>query len=206
MILFAHHIFNDPSSIYVLTFLGFCFVVLEMLTPGIGFFGLLGSLCLISSFFLMTKVILWSYFYLGLGFFFMTGELFVTSSGIFFIVGLCFIVGGFICNLHYSVIHSDYLSIVGFIVLLVMMCFGFYLGIRKIISLKKKTDQFFLMVGKKVQVIQDFDHFKGQCLLNGVIWNCQASENYLKGEIVVVIQEDRDQNTLIVKKEENIFG
>jgi membrane-bound ClpP family serine protease len=194
--------FESSSFLYIMLLVAFALIILELLTASFGLLSIVGCAMIIFFTPLMGQFVSLSYILIICGIFFIIIEAFIGFIGVFFFIGVCVVLTGLIIHLRQSFIMGHWLEAVFLVIVLAFICFAFYLGVRKIVSLKRKSSPFFTLVGKKGKVIDSFVNGEGQCFIDGAIWRCKAQHSLKKDTFITVIEQDFKNNFVTVKEEE----
>jgi membrane-bound serine protease (ClpP class) len=193
---------SNPNVVYILFILGIYGIIFEFFSPGIGFPGIFGFICLMMGFAGLSLI---PVNYIGLalmllGVILLILEINIISYGLLTIGGLFSLaLGSFMFFESYP---SSFSFVNGFLIGIAVVLGGFLmLALTKITRLRKKEAPFFLPLSKTGEVREDFEDREGMIWLEGEYWEARGTRNFKKGDKVLVTGKDGNLLEVEEKKE-----
>lgn len=195
----------NPSLVYILLSLGMLGIIFEFYSPGIGFPGIFGFICLMLAF---AGLSLFPVSYVGvalmlLGIILLVLEIHIISYGLLTVGGLFSLSLGSFLFFDKNPVSFSFLGgiLIGFV--LVAMVFVIW-TLRKIVRLRKRESFFDSESHGEAFVLEDFVDGKGVVRFKGEIWQATGAENYKKGTQVSVV--GREGMALLLGPAKSAFG
>lgn len=196
------HKLSHPNIAYILLTLGTLGLISEITTPGFGFGGIAGTICLLLAFLALQVLPINTVglILVVLGLALIIADLFVPSHGILTFGGLiCFGIGSFLLiDVHPS---FPYPRISLWLILPTVTTMGLFFGValKQIMKIRTRPVEHNMdrLHGKKAEVRQKIAP-SGLVFLEGELWSAKADNPIAKGEMVSIV--GHEGNTLIVQK------
>ena len=191
---------SDPSVVRILLTIGIAGLLIEFLTPGLVFPGLLGAIALLLTLPMLQNLpVDWSsLFFIFLGFGLLISELFVTTFGILGLAGIAALTVGTLDLFSDPYLESDISLVLPFSIGIGLSILFISLLISRNLWFKK-TDSDTKVTGTAVL---DFDD-QGYIDLKGKRWKALTTDNLKRGDVVKVLETTSD-DILIVEKDDSV--
>ena len=177
----------NPSLVYILLSLGMLGLIFEFYSPGIGFPGIFGFICLMLAF---AGLSLFPVSYVGvalmlLGIILLIMEMQIVSYGLLTVGGLFSLGLGSFLFFDKNPVSFTFLggTLIGFV--LVAVVFVVWM-LRKIVPLRKKESMSEVQSHGEALVLEDFVDKRGPVRFKGEIWQAIGARDHKKGEQVSV--------------------
>lgn len=197
-------IFANPSMAYILFIIGAALFYLEFQAPGGYVAGSVGAICLLlAGIGFQVLPLNWGALSLIiLAFILFILEMYITTYGMVSIAAIASLIVGSLflfrtddayMHVSTSLVVSTILGIVTFIALITI----YWIGDSK----KNKKQNFFSLKGKTGMVIEELPGGLYHIKISGEIWKAKANTRLEIDQLCKVIEEDKDNMTLIITKE-----